>query len=276
MKKIAVINDIHSCYLILEKILKKLEKENIDEYFICGDSITDGFQDNEVLDTLKKLPSTFISGNREKYLEEYEKLKNFYQWGNLVYTYEHLSPENKEFISKLPIYKITTIEDVKICISHGSPYRVNEIVESNNYELFDKLIKDFDCDVYLFAHTHVAFTIKYKGRLFINSGAISSPSDGPKASYGILTINNNNVDYEQRYYNYDFEELKAYYLNSAYYQKCKEWCNLLLYNFKEGHDYCVPFIMSIKDYNNSEDNIPKEIYYAYFQKYMEENNLAIF
>lgn len=276
MKKVAILNDIHSGYPILEKILKELESEHIDEYLICGDSITDGFQDNEVLDTLRKLPSTFINGNRElSVLNDYEKIKDFYQWGNTIYSCEHLNSENKEFISKLPIYKIITIENVKICMSHGSPYHVRDLVAHDDYTLFDKLISDFDCDVYLFAHTHIAFTTKYKKRLFVNSGAISSPSDGPKSSYGILTINDKEVNYEQRYYHYDFEKIKEYYLNSEYHQLCQVWSNLLIYNFKYGKDYCIPFIMSIKGYNNNEENIPKEVYNTYFKKYMEDNNLEI-
>lgn len=276
MKRIAILNDIHSCYLILEQILKDLKKDDIDEYFIGGDSITDGFQDNEVLNTLKNLPSTFINGNRElSVLNDYEKIKNFYQWGNTIYSCEHLNKENKEFISKLPIYKIITIENQKICISHGSPYNVRDLVAKNDYDMFDKLIDDFNCDIYLFAHTHHAFYTKYKGKLFINSGSISSPTDGPRSSYGLLTINQDKINYEQRYYYYNFEDLKKYYLNTEYYQKCIEWCNLLLYNFKTGKDNCIPFIKSIKGYNNTEENIPKKVYYDYFVKFMQENNLEI-
>ena len=40
MSKIAIINDIHSNYLLLQKILNYTRKQNIEKYIICGDTIT--------------------------------------------------------------------------------------------------------------------------------------------------------------------------------------------------------------------------------------------
>ena len=48
MKKIAIINDIHSNYLLLKLVLEDIKKYNVDDFIFCGDYITDGF-DNEIV-----------------------------------------------------------------------------------------------------------------------------------------------------------------------------------------------------------------------------------
>lgn len=37
MKKIAILNDIHCNYPVLDQVLKDLKIKNIDHYIICGD-----------------------------------------------------------------------------------------------------------------------------------------------------------------------------------------------------------------------------------------------
>ena len=58
--------------------------------------------------------------------------------------------DNLDFIKKNGITKTVIIEGVKICISHGSPYNVRDLVYYDSYSLFERLINDFNADVYLF------------------------------------------------------------------------------------------------------------------------------
>ena len=80
MPKIAIINDIHCNYLTLKKALNYLKDKNIDKYIICGDSITDGYENNLVIDTIKKLNPIIINGNRELSIINY----NGRDWQNSV------------------------------------------------------------------------------------------------------------------------------------------------------------------------------------------------
>ena len=96
--------------------------------------------------------------------------------------------------------------------------------------MFDKLIEEMSCDVYLFAHTHQPFNLQYKGKHFINSGAVCCSSHGKAiAAYGILTLDGAKINYDQREYHYDFEAIKKYYLQSEYHKKCPECSNLYIY-----------------------------------------------
>ena len=269
MKKIAILNDIHGNYLLLERVLRELKYQNIDFYIFGGDLVTDGFENNLVIDSIKKLPSCVIAGNRDVDIVNYDgySWKNNERFSNMEYAINQLTMEDLKFLGSLNIYEVIEIVGKKICISHGTPYNVRESVKPYMTDLFDRLIKDFNCDIYLFAHTHQQFEVLYKGKNFINSGAINCPSCGkPGSYYGILTIYDNEIKFEQQVYNYDFNELKRYYLESDYYKKCPEWTNLILYTLKTGNDNCCPFIGEMDDKLSYREN---------FIKYMKKNNQEI-
>ena len=274
-RKIAIINDIHANYLLLNKILDYAKKEKVTDYIIGGDSITDGVWVNEVLDKLRGLNPIMVNGNREESIINYDG----YSWENnprfalMLYTYKHIRPINLEFIKNNPTTKISTIAGKKICISHGSPYKVRELVYANSYQLFDKLIEDFACDVYLFAHSHIPFDTKYKNRYFINAGALFPCNNKDVVAFGILDINNDNVDYKPIELQYDFEEVKEFYKNSLTYQVSPEWCNIIINEFNRYKDYYNGFANYLnKYYKNCNNSNWKEA----FNKFIEENNLDIY
>lgn len=275
MSKIAIINDIHSNYLLLQKILNYTRKQNIEKYIICGDTITDGVWVNEVLESLEKIDPIMVNGNREEAIINYDDVS----WNNnprfalMLYTYKNISKDNLEFIKKNEITKTVTIEGIKICISHGSPYKVRDLVYHDSYSLFDRLINDFNADVYLFAHTHVPFCTKYKNKLFINAGALFPCYNKQVVVFGVLDINDKTVNYSQIELKYDFLEVKDFYLNSLTYQVSPEWCNILINEFAKGIDYYNLFADYLdKNYKTIDNNTWKEA----FQRFMKEKNLDIY
>ncbi len=253
MEKIAILNDIHGNLYLLNKALEYLKDKNISKFLVCGDFLTDGPDDNKIIDTLKSLNAEVILGNREeailkltpKSAELTEKFDSFY------YTYHSLTKKNLEYLKTLPTTKTITIANKKICMSHGSPYKTREIVAKSSLNLFNKLINDFNADIYLFAHTHRNFELEYRHHLFINSGAISMFMGKPKVTiFGILTINEDITIYEQVILEYDFYEVKKYYTTSNFYLRHPEWCNIILYILKDGIEYNTKF-SKMYDYNKS-------------------------
>ena len=94
MVKIAILNDIHGNLLLLNKALKCLDKENVDNYIFGGDFITDGPDSNSIINIIKNKTNNVIIGNREESIIKYkrdlerESNPNYYP---LYYTYETIT-----------------------------------------------------------------------------------------------------------------------------------------------------------------------------------------
>lgn len=282
MKKIAIISDIHCHLFLFEKALEDIKKRGIDEFVFLGDYISDGPNGDKIINIVKALSQNVVYGNREYDMANYDGVvwEGNPRYRNKLFTYNELSDENKSYIKKLPIYKIIQVDDKKICFSHGTPYQVDGQVLANSYDLFDKLIMDFNCDIYLFGHQHRPFCVEYRKKLFINPGSINTPLDGKATSkYGILTINDD-VTYELVEYAYSFEEVKNYYVESDYFQACLAWANLLIYALRDGVDYRRLFIKHANEFARNNDLDPKqeiteEVWNGLFFDFMQKNNLKL-
>ena len=192
----------------------------------------------------------------------------------MKYGYTSLSKKNINFIEGLGIYKIITLENKKICLAHGTPYNVRESALKDSYEIFDRLIKDFDCDIYLSGHEHQEYLTIYKNRYFINPGSIGIPTYSLAHTYGILDIKNNAINYELINVDYDYELLQNYYRGSEYHKVAYVWCELILRTLKSKNDHTSDFLDFVKiratekniDISN---NIPNTLYVESFNEYIK-------
>lgn len=66
MEKVAILNDIHGNLYLLNKALEYLKDKNISKFLVCGDFLTDGPDDNKIIDTLKSLNAEVILGTVKK------------------------------------------------------------------------------------------------------------------------------------------------------------------------------------------------------------------
>ena len=270
MKKIAILNDIHGNLYLLNKALNYLKDKNISLYLVCGDFLTDGPDDNKVIETLRNLPTEIILGNREESLLSVppdgrnlnEKMYPLY------YTYHKLTKENINFLKQLSPSKIINVDNYNICLSHGSPYKTRDIVKKDSRELFSNLIKDYPSDIYFFAHTHRYFNVSYHNKMFINTGAINCfLGKSSTTTFGILTINDSLVSYEQIELPFDFNEVKDYYFRSNYYKSFPEWTNIILCVIKYGINFHTKFSREY-DFNQSMNKN--------FHNFIKTNNLPDF
>lgn len=278
--KIAIVADIHANYYCFHKALLDIKTRKIQTILFLGDYITDGFDNNKVLNCIKQYEHV-IAGNRELSIINYDgySWKNLKQFQNMLYAYNDLSKKNMEYLKSLPSYKIITLYNKKICLCHGTPFDVREIVHNDSFDIFDKLIQKYDCDIYFFAHMHKAFQTNYKNKIFINPGSLILPADTPTSKYGIFDLSN--MSYKQVSIKYDFDQLRNYYLSSDFFMKNKEWCNLLIHTNESGIDHICNFIAFIekkakKEYIDIRTNIPNYLWESAFLEYMKINNLSIY
>ena len=282
MRKIAIIADIHANIIYFKKVLEDIQKRGINDFIFLGDYVLDGFDNNEILELIKKQNSlAIIMGNKEEFFfDNFDISKyNCEQFKNIIYTYKSLSKENLEYIKKLPIYVNLEIEGVKILCCHGAPDFIRDSFGENDYEKFDDLINKYNFDVYLHGHTHLGYYKEYNNHYFINPSSLGMPLDGVGARYGIKTIEGKeNITYEQIILEHDYEKLEKYYKESKYYEEVGNWAKLALMNLKDGKNYTLEFVNRVRklsniDTKNVKGSVSDELWNSEFKRFIKEKKL---
>ena len=155
-----VISDIHGNLEALDAVLGAMRAQGFDHALVLGDLVGYGADPNAVVDRVRSLePLSIIRGNHDKVASGLENGDSF----NLVarsavqWTYEMLTPENLDYLLKLPAGPIAVDDKVEIC--HGSPF------DEDAY-IFDELdaLRAFEAStrpVCLFGHTHYPVTYEW-------------------------------------------------------------------------------------------------------------------
>lgn len=179
--RIACISDIHGNIYALEKVLKILEHQNIDEIIFMGDAV--GYiPGTQVIRRLKELEITCLMGNHEDMLLKgtYSPEKDkFYQHSK---TSKMLLKNEIEYISSWPDQLLRD----GIAFFHASP----------NDHLYEYIYPDTDLDIYcsmlnnvqycVVGHTHRPFIRKHDNIMFVNTGSVGLPRDDGR--YGAFAI----------------------------------------------------------------------------------------
>lgn len=84
---------------------------------------------------------------------------------------------------------VTDIEGEKFFITHGHQYNIKYGYNNIYYRALE-----WEADVVLFGHTHKPVCIWYGGILFFNPGSTSLPRGGSDASYGIIEIEDGDIN----------------------------------------------------------------------------------
>ncbi len=210
-----VISDIHANLEALEAVLGVLEKR-YDEVLVLGDLVGYGADPNAVVDRVRALtPRAVIRGNHDKVASGLDDGESFNTVARsaVVWTYEALTPENREYLVTLPEGPLVIDDLVEIC--HGSPF-------DEDLYIFDELdaLRAFEVasrPVCLFGHTHVAVAFKHGTRLeiaagpgdtagacitfdaearyLINAGSVGQPRDGdPRAAAAIVDTDRRQIE----------------------------------------------------------------------------------
>ncbi len=184
--RLAIISDIHSNLIALNLAINDLKHENIDKVIFLGDYITDGENENEILDIVKKNADYAILGNREKYILNYSPSKKDYNnYKTIATTFNNLNEESLNYIKSLKNHYTITINNLKILMIHGNKYYSDM---ENIYNMFDQIIDDFDFDICFFGHSHQYTYKKYKNKIFLNPGSLGQSVDRPTYKYCIVEI----------------------------------------------------------------------------------------
>lgn len=244
--KIAVIGDIHSNHVGLERCINHALERGVDEFLFLGDYISDCPYPQKTMNIIyemdKNYACTFIRGNREDYMLDYHKNPNK-NWtycsasGSLLYTYENLTERDIAFFENLEIqgyYVKLGLMPFRYC--HGSLIRSNEILEPGADNTV-QLMKELDVDLLVSGHVHFQEEKMYGNKKILHPGAvgISWYFDG-KTQYMILHGSEYGWEAEFFQLEYDVEKLVKEFEISGLNQKAPYWSKINIHTLRTGID----------------------------------------
>jgi len=213
---VAVLGDIHGNYLALRKVLDDIQKMGIEHLLISGDIVGYYYHPDKVFDELAKWSYELIQGNHDNmFVRIYqgdEKLRKWYKqkYGSgIEIALEVLNQKMCEFLSKLPVKKEILINNKKILLCHGSPWKFDEYIYPDSPEATIKQCAQGDFDVVIMGHTHYPMERRINSTVILNAGSVGQPRNYiPGADWAVLNLDTLGV--QLRHVQYDisavFEE----------------------------------------------------------------------
>ena len=195
--KYAIISDIHSNLEALQKALTIIDEKKVDEIICLGDVVGYGADPNACVEIIRSRCSSVVLGNHDAAALNTSMAHDFNAIARkaVIWTGEHLSEENKEYLSSLPM----TVKKDDIFFVHSSPDKPGAwdyIIDSDDAE---SALNNFEEKICFIGHTHVPGIFSRRGRaksvmrdeqFLVNVGSIGQPRDGnPKLAFGIFDSN---------------------------------------------------------------------------------------
>ncbi len=274
--KVAVLSDIHSMYYMFDAVVNKLVEENIDYFLFLGDYVSDGFENNEVLEKIKWLESigkTVVSvlGNRDLSILNYNGVswENEPSLGNLLYAYKDVNEDNFNYLKSMNTTEKIILNDKNIYLSHHNILENNDPFYPHSENYIKCINEKYKNSLFLTGHIHTQFNFKNSDNQFINPGAFGISRDIANGiAYCVLEIDKD-IKCDMRVESFDINEVAKHYINSRYYELNPEWTVLLLNSYVNQKGYFVPFI------NYYREN-PQLAYHNAFIKFANDNKLDYF
>lgn len=244
--KIAVIGDIHSNYVGLEKCIEHALKQKPDEFLFLGDYISDCPFPQKTMKIVYEMgrdyKCRFIRGNREDYMLNHRK-NPAERWtyssasGSLLYTYENLTERDFRFFESLDIkgyYEKEGYPPFRYC--HGSLTRSNEILEPEGENTI-RLLKSLDVDLLVSGHVHFQEEKVYDGKMILHPGAVgvSWYFEG-RTQYMMLHGIKSGWEAEFFRLDYDVEGLVKDFETSGLNEKAPAWSKITIHTLRTGAD----------------------------------------
>jgi len=214
--KIAFISDIHANIFALRKVLNDIEKQSVDKTICLGDLVGYAPYPNEVINLVRERDIFTIQGNYDESTGEelmacgcdYDTKKETENANkSLFWTQEEVSEDNKEWLAELPKEKKMNIEGWNLYLVHGSPRKNNEYLYADS-EKVKEISQKYDFDILLSGHIHLPYFKVINKKYIVNAGSAGKPKHGnPRATYIILDIKKDSIDFISREVEYNEEKI---------------------------------------------------------------------
>lgn len=223
--KIAFISDIHGNAVALEAVINDLKSKNIDKLFVLGDLCYRGPEPTRSLELVRTLNAEVIKGNADEWVVRgvregevpeaaLEMMNKEREW-----TVSQLESSDLEYLKNLASQIHLEENGVKVNGFHATPDSLFEVIppHTEDEQIENKLMKATDAQIYVYAHIHKPYIRYINGKVIMNIGSVGLPFDGiPKASYGLIEIEDGNLCTSIQRVSYDVEKVVSLYQESHY------------------------------------------------------------
>ena len=241
--KIALIADIHGNLPAFEAVLSDIEKENIDHVIIAGDMITDCPDSNEILNIVREMDCTVIKGNREQYFLDYQTgLKahwnNSRQTSSLIWSFNQISELNNQYIKQLKQDTVLNIYGLNLCVSHGSPDSISELIYPLKQKTrFEEIMGSMNEDILICGHSHKQWHRKIGDTYAVNPGSSGVHFNKKQgAEYSILEIKAGAINVIHKQISYSLNDLKNRFELSGLYKKSPTGSESIIESIRQGEN----------------------------------------
>lgn len=250
---IAVLSDIHSNYLALEKCIDFALGKGVENFLFLGDYASDCPYPQRSMEILYELRAKyncwFIRGNREEYMIDY-KSNGEQGWitgsssGCLLYTYQNLTNKDLEFFSSIPNHcRVDILGLPSFCCCHGSMSSSRELLLKNS-ENAKKALEYLETSVLLCGHSHEQGTFEYLGKKIINPGSVGIPWNyNGKTQFAIIHGTENGWNEEYFQLDYEKEIILDDYESSGLSKIAPMWSVLAKEVIKTGKDVTTDVLL---------------------------------
>lgn len=285
--KLALMGDIHSNYMALEKCIAYCEKMKVDGFIFLGYYVSDCPYPQKTMEQLealrRKYKTWFLRGNREDYQLKHHNGAND-EWhycsnsGSLLYTYENLKEKDFKFFASCDTTMIISIQGFpEFTICHGSPNSTRELLHFGSSLALTYLRKS-ETDLLISAHTHTQGIFNAYDKILMNPGSVGVPvgSNG-KAQFAILHGCNGCWEPEFISLDYDVNKFIVEFKQSDLPDKANYYAKTVLQELKIGENYLLDILTKTYELtlaregkvnqNNMPEKYWEEAYHIIFNQY---------
>lgn len=250
---VAVFSDIHGNYHAFKACYEDAIRHGADSFIFLGDYVSDLADPQKTMDLVyeirERFPTVCLRGNRERYMLECEQgISSFFRGsksGSLLYTYDHLRPQDLDFFKGLNISETIEIGAVTFEIAHAAKDDDRCYFEGDDPKI-EGIFPEMQAPYLLTGHSHRQYIRACDGKTILNPGSVGIPQGGTRwPSYALLQVEDGAVSAELLQAPYDITAvIRAQFENGLVeYSHC--WGIGILYDIITGEEYTIRLLENV-------------------------------